>query len=103
MADSIPLKYQQIIDSVMDQDRAYFEANPNRIFYVRNYIDGEFYPMHLTPDAQIKVTNLAEGMRQRMVISGTQMSYPGTESMNFDPPGQGKQKPRKRLKRVKRK
>lgn len=71
--EEIPEPYASIIDDVCDKDRAYFEDNPDTSFYIRSYVEGEFFPRLLRPSESyfVRVDHLMPGLRTRaLVVNG---------------------------------
>jgi len=64
----LPQPYRDIINSICDHDRIYFEQHPEKSSYTRAAITGEFYPQDI-PCRFVIVHQLVPGVRLREPIN----------------------------------
>lgn len=102
MVYQAPKKYEAIIDSVMDMDKAYFKEHPEATEYEREIIPGEFFPKHYPPGTKVRVVQLMPGMRQRQALSEEVRLHPEAVPGRDFPPEMEMQFPRSGKKRLKR-
>jgi hypothetical protein len=68
MKSILPPNYDRLIAAVNDRDREYFAKHPKKKFYIRPYVPGELYPLMPPYCDQVKVHNIAPGVRSRQPL-----------------------------------
>ena len=60
-----------LIDLVMQRDRQYFRTNPDKVSYIREYIDGELgdvSELKISNPRYVLITKITDDLRTRIII-----------------------------------